>query len=288
LVVEGMTPAKLEFGKTGSISAFAIDQTTGACGGYFQGNILQYGTDTSSSSDDIGPAITFTPCDSSYSAGEPFVGTAKVPMPFCLQVNLADNTGISSATGPDEGTFVNLPGVWNTYHPTMKSGTSFRQASFQLNIDSTKFAAGSSHQLSVLSHDQMGNFSRGTLQIQVQNEDVVGLYDVFNRPNPVKNGSSTTFFFKVTATPDTNNAIPSSLQAAVRIHTLSGKLIRVLHTDITQEKALRPKAVWDLKDAFGNQVANGLYPYTVLLRVPGATVGSWEQYEKRGIVAISR
>jgi len=110
----------------------------------------------------------------------------------------------------------------------------------------------------------MGNFSRGALQIQIQNEAAVGLYDVFNRPNPIKSGTSTTFYFKVTADPDTNNAIPSTIQASIRIHTLSGKLIRVLHTDLTQERALRPKATWNLKDEFGNDLANGLYPYTVL------------------------
>ena len=286
--IDAMTPAKLEFGKRSTISAFAIDQTTGACGGYYQDSILQYGTDTSSSTDTKGPSIAFAPCDSSYSAGEPFTGTAKVALPFCLEIKLADSTGISSATGPDEGTLINLPGVWDTYRPELKSGATYRQASFQLNIDSTKFTRGTTHQLSVLTHDQMGNFSRGALQIQIQNEAAVGLYDVFNRPNPIKSGTSTTFYFKVTADPDTNNAIPSTIQASIRIHTLSGKLIRVLHTDLTQERALRPKATWNLKDEFGNELANGLYPYTVLLRVPGTTAGSWKQFEKRGIIAISR
>ena len=287
-IIDAMTPAKLEFGKRSAFSAFAIDQTTGACGGYYQANILQYGTDTSSSTDTKGPTIAFAPCDSSYSGGEPFSGTAKVSLPFCLEVRLMDSTGISSATGPDEGTLINLPGVWDTYRPELKSGATYRQASFQLNIDSTKFTRGTTHQLSVLTHDQMGNFSRGALQIQIQNEAAVGLYDVFNRPNPIKSGTSTTFYFKVTADPDTNNAIPSTIQASIRIHTLSGKLIRILHTDLTQERALRPKATWNLKDEFGNDLANGLYPYTVLLRVPGTTVGSWTQYEKRGIAALSR
>lgn len=286
--IEALTPAKLEFGKNSSIAVFAVDQATGACGGLLKDSIPQSGSDTATTSDIQGPSILFTPCDSSYSAGQPFVKVAKIPLPFCLEVKLEDNAGISSASGPDEGTLVNLAKVWDTYRPDLKSGASYRQASFQLNFDSSKFVPGSTNQLSILTHDQMGNFSKGFLEVQIQQEDAVGLYDVFNRPNPIKRGGTTTFFFKVSSNPDDNNAIPSSVQAAVRIHTLSGKLIRVLNMDLTQEKALMPKATWDLKDAFGNELANGLYPYTVLLRVPGITAGSWRQFERRGVAVLSR
>jgi hypothetical protein len=205
-----------------------------------------------------------------------------------MQVSLQDSSGISSATGPDEGTFVNLSGVWDAFRPTLKNGATYRNASFQLNFDTTKFAAGTSYQLNVITHDQMGNFSQGSLVIQVQNSGNIGLYDVFNRPNPVKQGSSTTFYFKVSSDADTNGAVPSTLQAAIRIHTISGKLVKILHTDLTPDNSLRPEAVWDLRDGFGNTVANGLYPYTVLLRVPNASGGNWKQYEQHGIVAVSR
>jgi hypothetical protein len=286
--LDALTPAKIDFGNFGSFRAFAIDNVTGTCGGVFIDSALQNGTDTSDITDNQGPTIRFAPCDSSYSAGEPFSSTAKIPLPFCMSVTLQDSSGISSATGPDEGTLVNLSGVWDAYRPTLKSGATYRTASFQLNFDTSKFAAGTSYQLNVLTHDQMGNYSQGSLNIQVQKSGNVGLYDVFNRPNPVKQGSSTTFYFKVTSDPDTNGVVPSTLQAAIRIHTLSGKLIRILHTDLTQDNSLRPEAVWDLRDGFGNTVANGLYPYTVLLRVPNLSGGNWTQFDQHGIVSISR
>ena len=106
-------------------------------------------------------------------------------------------------------------------------------------------------------------------------------------PTPPK-GHATTFYFKLLADADSNGTIPQTVQASIRIHTLSGKLVRILQTDLTDVGHPRPRAVWDLKDAFRNEVANGLYPYSVLLRVRDPNTRNWRQTEKRGIVAVSR
>lgn len=285
--IDALTPAKLDFGRYGSFVAYAIDPTTGLSAGLYKGHVLQHGTSSQLSSDVDGPSITFRPCDSSYSAGQAFSGTAKIVRPFCLQVDLTDSSGISSATGPDEGVIVNVPGVLDTWRPELTNGSSYRQASFQMTIDSSNYAAGANYTVAVLAHDQMGNYSRKSLQLQILNSGTNSLYDVFNRPNPVKSGDVTAFYFKVSSDPDTNNAIPSSLKASIRIHTLSGKLIKVLRVELSRDGTFLPKAVWDLHDQAGNAVANGLYPFSVLLRIPGQN-GSWSQIEHRGVVAVSR
>ena len=285
--IDALTPAKLDFGRYGSFAAYALDPTTGLSAGLYKGHVLQHGTSSQLSSDIDGPSIAFRPCDSSYSAGQPFTGTAKIMRPFCLQVDLTDSSGISSSTGPDEGVIVNVPGVLDTWRPELTNGSSYRQASFQMTIDSSNYAAGTTYTVGVLAHDQMGNYSRKSLQLQILNSGTNSLYDVFNRPNPVKSGETTAFFFKVSSDPDTNNAIPSSLKASIRIHTLSGKLIKVLRIELSQDGTFLPKATWDLHDQAGNAVANGLYPYVVLLRIPGQN-GSWSQVERRGVVAVSR
>jgi len=285
--IDALTPAKLDFGRYGSFVAYAIDPTTGLSAGLYKGHVLQHGTSSQLSSDVDGPSITFRPCDSSYSAGQAFTGTAKIVRPFCLQVDLSDSSGISSATGPDEGVIVNVPGVLDTWRPELTNGSSYRQASFQMTIDSSNYAASTNYTVTVLAHDQMGNYSRKSLQLQILSSGTNSLYDVFNRPNPVKSGDVTAFYFKVSSDPDTNNAIPSSLKASIRIHTLSGKLIKVLRVELSRDGTFLPKAVWDLHDQAGNAVANGLYPFSVLLRIPGQN-GSWSQVERRGVVAVSR
>ena len=289
LAFDAFVPAKLNFGDVVSYSAFGIDTKTGLMGGYSRDSILMSGTDPNANlKDDQGPQVSFRPCDSAYSAGEPFVGTAKIPLPFCLQVQMFDSAGISSSSSPDEGVIVNIPGILDTWRPELQTGSSFRQMSFQVHFDSSSYKTGATYALGILAHDQMGNYTRAQLNLEVQDPGTTGLYDVFNRPNPVKTGSSTTFYFKVSTSPDANSTVPASIQASIRIHTLSGKLIKVLRTDLTQTGNILPRAVWDLHDDFGNAVANGLYPYTVKLRVPSASGGKWSQIERKGVVAISR
>jgi len=289
LTFDAFVPAKLNFGDVVSYSAFGIDTKTGLMGGYSRDSILMSGTDPNANlKDDQGPQVSFRPCDSAYSAGEPFIGTAKIPLPFCLQVQMFDSAGISSSSSPDEGVIVNVPGVLDTWRPELQTGNSFRQMSFQVHFDSSSYKTGTTYALGILAHDQMGNYTRAQLNLEVQDPGTTGLYDVFNRPNPVKTGSSTTFYFKVSTSPDANSTVPASIQASIRIHTLSGKLIKILRTDLTQTGNILPRAVWDLHDDFGNAVANGLYPYTVKLRVPSTNGGKWSQIEVKGVVAISR
>jgi Peptidase family C25 len=289
LVFNAFVPAKLNFGETMGYSAFGIDTKTGLAGGYYRDSVLILGTNPNANlQDNQGPQVTFRPCDSAFSAGEPFVVTAKIPLPFCLQVQMFDSSGISSSSSPDEGVIVNVPGILDTWRPDLQTGLSFRQMSFQMHFDSTSYKTGTTYALGVLAHDQMGNYTRAQLKLDIQDPGTTGLYDVFNRPNPIKSGTSTTFYFKLSTNPDANSTVPASIQASIRIHTLSGKLIKVLHTDLTQSGSIMPRAVWDLHDDFGNPVANGLYPYTVKLRIPATSGGKWNQIEVKGVAAISR
>jgi len=282
-------PAKIDFGNVASYSAFGIDTKTGLMSGYYRDSVHMLGTNPNANlQDNLGPQVTFKPCDSAFSAGEPLQGTAKISLPFCLQVQMTDSSGISSSSSPDEGVIVDIPGVMDTWRPELQTGTSFRHMSFQMNFDSSTYKSGSTYALGVLAHDQMGNYTRSQLKLEIQEPGESGLYDVFNRPNPVKSGTSTIFYFKVSTHPNENSTVPANVQASIRIHTISGKLIKVLHTDLTQSGSILPRAVWDLHDDFGNTVANGLYPYTVKLRIPATSGGKWTQVERKGVVAISR
>jgi hypothetical protein len=211
-----------------------------------------------------------------------------VPVPFCLNISFDDSSGISGSDAPDDGIILSVPGTLPAWHPTqIGEGADFTQAWTRLSLDAETFKPGKSYTLNVFARDLMGNASTSSIELRTRAAGEIDLYEVFNRPNPVK-GDATTFYFKLLADADSNGTIPQTVQASIRIHTLSGKLVRILQTDLTDVGHPRPRAVWDLQDAFRNDVANGLYPYSVLLRVRDPNTRNWRQTEKRGIVAVSR
>jgi len=281
-------PGKVPFGDSATLSIYAWDPAAQRDSAWMDTTILMSGVGTSVSTDREGPAIRILPCDSSWSAGRPFGRVAEVPVPFCLNILLDDSSGISSSDAPDEGVILSVPGTLEPWHPSqIGEGSDFSRAVVRLDLDPGVFQAGKAYPLQVFARDLMGNASTASLEIHPRAEGEVDLYEVFNRPNPAK-GGTTTFFFKLLATADSNGTVPSTVQASIRIHTISGKLVRILQTDLTEVGHPRPRAVWDLKDDFRNEVANGLYPYVVRLRVKDPSGGNWRQVERRGIVAVSR
>jgi hypothetical protein len=108
----------------------------------------------------------------------------------------------------------------------------------------------------------------------------------------VRDGGGTTFYFKLSAGSDTalgnSGAVDTRIQSSIRIHTVSGKLVKVLRTELSNPGRSYPRATWDLRDSFGRPVANGIYPYTVTLRIPDPTGTVTTDLVRRGIVAVAR
>jgi hypothetical protein len=181
--------------------------------------------------------------------------------------------------------------VKDPWHPDLHQGVDYHSAYAQLNLDSTLVQPGNTYTFQVSARDLMGNLSKATLQIQPQAQGQYALYEVFNSPNPVRDGGGTTFYFKLSSGSDTGvgntDEVDTRIQSSIRIHTISGKLVRILQTDLSQKQP-RPQATWDLRDSFGRPVANGLYPYAVTLRIPDATGTTTQDLVKRGIVAVAR
>jgi hypothetical protein len=238
--------------------------------------------------DNIGPALRIRACDSSWTGGVAFGKVAKIPLPFCLQVDMEDSSGISSDLGPDEGVVFSLPGLKDPWHPDLHQGVDFRSAFAQLDLDSSLVQPGATYSFQASARDLMGNLSKADLQIQPMAHGQYALYEVFNSPNPVRDGGGTTFYFKLSAEPDSNGSADTRIQSSIRIHTVSGKLVKVLRTELSQPSQSRPRATWDLRDSFGRPVANGIYPYTVTLRIPDETGTVTTDLVKRGIVAVAR
>lgn len=281
-------PARVPFGSSAFIKTYAWDPKTRRDGGAKSGRKLFWGTASTGSSDDQGPRITVRPCDSSWSGGLAFTKEARFPLPFCLAVDVEDSSGVSFDQGPDEGLVLAIPGIREAWHPDLIQLSDYRSASANLILDSTSLEPGGDYALDVSARDLMGNLSRARVMLHPQYIAQPGLYEVFNSPNPVKEGATTTFYFKLTADADTNGAVDSRATASIRIHTVSGRLVRVLRTELSNASSPLPRAVWDLRDSFGNPVANGLYPFRVLLRIPSEDGTGSIQREAKGVVAVSR
>ena len=283
-----LLPAKLALGDSARFKTYSWDASTRRDGGAVSPYRRMAGTGSEIPSDKTGPTLKIRSCDSSWTGGVAFGKTAQVPLPFCFQVDMQDSSGISSSTSPDEGVVFYLPGVKDAWHPDLVQGTDYRAAYAQLNVDSTLLSVGTTYTFKVTARDLMGNLSTASLQILPQGHGTYALYDVFNSPNPVRDNGSTTFYFKLSDDPDSSGSVDTRIGSSIRIHTVSGKLIRVLRTELSQANQSRPRAVWDLRDSFGRTVANGLYPYTVTLRIPDAAGTSTTDIVRRGIVAVAR
>lgn len=283
-----LTPARIPFGDTVELHVYAWDPRTLRDSAVMVSNVILAGVGGRAPNDHEGPSIRILPCDSSWSGGIPFGKAAEIPVPFCLSIVMEDSSGISVSDDPDDGVLLSVPGSIQPWHPAgIEQGGNFSRAVTQFSLDPRTFKPGRTYPLRVFARDLMGNASSASLELHTRAPGEIGLYEVFNRPNPVK-GDLTTFHFKLLAESDSNGIVPQTLQASIRIHTLSGKLVRTLRTDLSTIGHPRPRAVWDLKDSFRNDVANGLYPYSVLLRVRDPGTRNWRQIERRGVVAVSR
>ena len=123
-----------------------------------------------------------------------------------------------------------------------------------------KFKEGE-HTLEVLAKDASGNFFDTTsYRIRFDVVTEYDLRDVYNYPNPFKEG--TYFTFKVTG-----DKLPDELY--VKIYTVAGRLIRTINipsSALGQDIGFK-KIYWDGKDQDGDEIANGVYFYKMIYKV---------------------
>ena len=117
------------------------------------------------------------------------------------------------------------------------------------------------YELLVRAHDKSGNAS-GNLEYKISFEVVnaTTITEIFNYPNPFS--TQTHFVFTLTGTEP-----PPFI--TIRILTVTGRVVR----EITQDE-LGPLRIgrnkteyaWDGRDEFGDQLANGVYLYQVIVK----------------------
>ena len=83
------------------------------------------------------------------------------------------------------------------------------------------------------------------------------IVDLYNYPNPFS--ENTYFTFKLTRVPE---------EVVIKIYTVAGRLIKNIYLTISDLKTDFNKIEWDGRDEDGDQIANGVYIYKVILKDP--------------------
>jgi hypothetical protein len=128
------------------------------------------------------------------------------------------------------------------------------------------------HTLFIDAQDASGNPLSGSgFRVDFTVQSAPTLQGVYNYPNPFSNDTYFTFNL-------TGSTLPDELK--IRIYTVAGRLI---HTLLVPPNSLRlgfNRFYWDGRDYDGNEIANGVYFYTMVLKSGDKTFNVTERLAK--------
>lgn len=247
----------------GKISYYANNSVTDASG--YDKRFVIGGIDPIGINDNIGPEIDLYLNDESFVSGGI---TDETPV---IIANLFDENGINTVgngighdlTAVIDGNTAD-PIVLNEYYAADLD--SYQSGSVRYNMPVLEKGK---HTLTLKVWDVNNNSSESTVEFIVQEKEEVELAQVLNYPNPFT--THTEFFFE-------HNQACSELDAQVQIFTVSGKLVKTINQIVHTEGFRSAGIPWDGKDDFGDQLAKGVYVYSLKVRTPEGVVA--EKLEK--------
>ncbi len=131
------------------------------------------------------------------------------------------------------------------------------------------------HTVEVKAWDNFNNSGAASAEFVIAEGDDLRLSEVMNYPNPLRN--ETTFTFALNQ---------PSATVAIKIYTLSGRLIRTL--DAAEAVAGFNMMKWDGLDGDGDRLANGVYLYKVIARRQATEGNGQTQAEELGKLVVQR
>ncbi len=230
-------------------------------------DIVFSGTDPADVSDSTGPRIMVRPvyANQKWNTGAGLTDRLVGMLPLECEINLYDESGIDViGTGPDEGLTLEVAGAMmkqNINHKFLFDEGDFRNGSATVTFEEGDLEDGE-HEMIVSAQDMLGNVSRASIVLEVVGMSEFKLGHVFNYPNPFRMGQKTRFYFYPSNTYANDPSRPwyGTIQASIRVYTLSGKLIQVIRDAGNGQE-------WDGRDRWGNQLAPNVYLYRVVVDV---------------------
>jgi hypothetical protein len=267
-------PKDVSYGSRGAkIYAYADNGTFDALG--VQDSILISGS-LPTLQDSIGPTIQLMADGRAFT-----IGVTMVPSPFTLGAEIRDEHGIN-ITGQlghsivvsidDGGVFEgDVTAYFQFNHGEYQSGRLlFRMPELPLG----------EHTISVKAWDNFNNSTLVSSRIEVVASGELAISDVMNYPNPVRAGdASTAFQYCLNSDAD---------KVAIKIFTEAGRKIKTIEltSDILTSIDCH-QVPWNLVDADGDRLANGIYLYQVSAE-RRQTDGAKEEADKTGKLVILR
>lgn len=236
-----------QFGE-GKITYYADNKVIDA-GGVASGVIVG-GIDPNGIQDNTPPEIEM------FLNDETFVNGGLTDENPVFKANLKDDFGIN-AVGNGVGHDITLildgneskPISLNNYYVADLDSYQSGKVNYQL----TGLSEGK-HTLKLKVWDVNNNPAEAMLDFVVAKKKELALEHVLNYPNPFT--TSTHFYFE-------HNQLNDILETQIQIFTVSGKLVKTLNQYV-QNSGFRSDGIhWDGRDDFGDQLAKGVYIYTL-------------------------
>ncbi|NNF03207.1 MAG: type IX secretion system sortase PorU [Rhodothermales bacterium] len=256
----------------GRISVYAADNAVHALG--FTENFNVGGTSANPPNDALGPEISLFLNDTTFVSG------SSVPADPELIVKLFDDSGINTVgagvghemllvVDNDQASAVDIASAFEAEQ------NSFRRGEVRWRLDDLDAGA---HSISVRAWDVLNNSNEASLEFFISDDEVLGLANVYNYPNPMSR--ETRFVF------DHNQPAGTPARVQIRIFTLNGRPIRTIQTDEALPDGVLPSGPvqvhWDGRDDDLDRPATGIYLYQVRVEVdrPGGGSRVSEHIEK--------
>ncbi len=246
----------------GKISYYAAGNNTDANG---YNKILVGGINDTTLNDNIGPEIKL------YLNDENFVNGGTSTASPIIKAEIRDAGGINTAGAGIGHDIVAILDDNIAQAVTLNDFFEFDENSFtsgKLSYALSALTEGK-HTLKLRAWDIVNNMGEAEIEFYVINDTGLVLNHVLNYPNPFT--THTSFYFE-------HNQPNTLLDIHISIFTISGKVVKNIHS--TQyATGYRSDAIeWDGKDDYGNTLAKGVYIYKLAVRKPDG--GVCEKIEK--------
>jgi hypothetical protein len=235
----------------GRISYYAHNGSTDAAGNFR--NFIIGGTENVSITDKDGPDIRL------YLNDDKFVSGGLTDQNPVLIAKISDSGGIntvgngighdiSAVLDHNTGKTIVLNDYYESDLNTYQSG--------MVRYPFSKLSAGE-HNLMLKVWDIYNNSSEHSIDFVVAESAKLALNHVLNYPNPFT--TYTEFWFE-------HNQPCCALQVQIQIFTVSGKLVKTIHTEIETTGYRAEPIPWDGLDDFGDPIGRGVYVYVLRVK----------------------
>jgi hypothetical protein len=250
--IEFIVPKDISY-SNGNGKVLAYFQNTSSNGvGYFD-NFTINGIDSTAVPDTTGPSVNLFLDSRNFRSGDLVNQNPKLIADFFdpFGMNLTGTIGhkIEGTLNGDNQNKLDLTPFYNS-----TNGYQYGTIEYQLqNLQTGK------NTLSIKAYDTYNNYTETNIEFNVQSSSVLTLENVYNYPNPMRN--NTAFVF--------NHNFDKSLNASIKIYTVSGRLIKELNKTGITDKFV--SIDWDGRDTDGDAIANGTYIYKLTIKSDDGT-----------------